>query len=734
MPYLEEMMSIILNSDSGRLALRPRARLMRTFGNELISNEFVAIIELVKNSYDADATCVIIRFTGTLIPGQGQVEVIDNGHGMKIETILATWMEPATSFKRTETRSPTFGRRMTGEKGIGRFASSKLADTLEVISRRTNSAEEARVMFDWRQYDDDAKYLDEIESLWEVAAPSEIVPEGIFTTASVELDDANVDAWTSGTILRMERLKDTWTREKFRKLRTALSRLVPPKLKSKQAPKFDDFQIIVALPDEFADLSGSVGPSDILERSPYDVTGEIDEIGNYHLVGQLQGNLFEASGRFKLKDDRLPTCGPLHLELRIWDRDATGLAELARSFNSTQKNIREELDNVAGFHIYRDGFRVLPYGERDNDWLRLDSRRVNNPTLRLSNNQILGFVLISADRNPYLRDQSNREGLMESTATEDLRELLILCLSEVEPRRWALRHPPKAKGEKTNKQSLFQGFSLSTLGDAIKKRHSEDQELQELFSDKEAEIKVNVDEVQQVLARYHRLATLGTLVDTMLHDGRAPLTMVKNEAGLAKKTLGKAKLSPTDKLRAVEDAIDVIASQSESLATVFRRLEPFAGRKRGRPAKVLLENIIRDAFAVVATETLQVAAKVSLPTSSTEVTVDSAELQEVLINLILNSLYWLREVPKDQREITVTISRPKESSVEILFSDSGPGVSPEIRDLIFEPYISKKPDGVGLGLAISGEIVKEYYDGDLELCASGPLSGATFRITLNKRV
>ena len=108
--------------------------------------------------------------------------------------------------------------------------------------------------------------------------------------------------------------------------------------------------------------------------------------------------------------------------------------------------------------------------------------------------------------------------------------------------------------------------------------------------------------------------------------------------------------------------------------------------------------------------------------------------QEVIINLLQNSLYWLRQVPKDRRKIVVQTRSRRSGEVEILFSDSGPGVEPEFREHIFEPYFSTKPDGVGLGLTIAGEIVSKYYAGELDLIDSGPLPGATFRITLRRRV
>ena len=114
--------------------------------------------------------------------------------------------------------------------------------------------------------------------------------------------------------------------------------------------------------------------------------------------------------------------------------------------------------------------------------------------------------------------------------------------------------------------------------------------------------------------------------------------------------------------------------------------------------------------------------------------VDPAEIQEVIINLLQNSLYWLEQVNELKREVEVSVERKGPDHVDILFSDSGPGVPPENRELIFEPYFSTKAEGVGLGLSIVGEIVSDYYEGSLELLKSGPLKGANFLITLRKRV
>ncbi len=163
-----------------------------------------------------------------------------------------------------------------------------------------------------------------------------------------------------------------------------------------------------------------------------------------------------------------------------------------------------------------------------------------------------------------------------------------------------------------------------------------------------------------------------------------------------------------------------INTQVGVLTAIFRKIEPFGGRKRGRPAQVRLEQVIADAFAVLETEIAAVGAQVSLPETATQVTVDQAEIQEVIVNLLQNSLYWLRQVPQDHRKVAVCVRRNSADEVEIVFSDSGPGVKAAYRDYIFDPYFSTKPHGVGLGLTIAGEIINEYYAGDTGVAGQWP--------------
>ena len=150
--------------------LRPRARIIKTIGEELISNDIVAIIELVKNSYDANASVIEISFQGrvidvkegkktkrVLIKQGSSIVISDDGIGMSLATVKSAWMEPATINKKNAKKSFGDKRRYTGEKGIGRFASAKLAASLKMITKPKDD-NEIIVDFNWADFSDDNKY------------------------------------------------------------------------------------------------------------------------------------------------------------------------------------------------------------------------------------------------------------------------------------------------------------------------------------------------------------------------------------------------------------------------------------------------------------------------------------------------------------------------------------------------------------------------------------------------
>jgi signal transduction histidine kinase len=711
-------------------ALRPRARLLRTLGADLISSEKVALIELVKNSFDADATSVVIRFQGPLKPGEGSIEIWDDGHGMTVQTVQTSWLDIATDVKKNRIRSESGSRRVLGEKGIGRLASARLASEMLLTTRRAGS-DEVRLLIDWRDFDRPNAYLDEIDVAWEVGSPSVFADGGPADGVFAEASDGT---WQrgQGTMLQLDKLVREWKASDFDDLRTALSRLVRPLPERVPPASIEQFRIVLVLPAEFEPYSGEVGSPEALRSPHYRLSGTVEDSGLAQLkYSQLDPSDEEVWANQPLweRRDRGPRTGPFELDIEVWDRDTDALRKV--SGKNSLVDFRRLLDEMAGVSVYRDGFRVLPFGEVGDDWLGLDRRRVQNPTMRVSNNQVIGHVFISADTNSELRDQTNREGLLEGAAYEDLRELIRSALALVEKKRYVARRantkPTATRG------GLFKRFELGEIRRALVAQYPGDTRLIGLIDAKSDEIRSGIEEVQRVLSQYSRLATLGSLIDRVLHDGRTAVTQLKSIVRFGHRDMANPKFTVDEKLDISMNSLDRTSVQAELLSTLFSQIEPFSGRKRGRPKVLSLRKIVDDALSLFESDAANLGAILSVEGEDADVSADPSEIITAIVNLVQNSLYWLSKTDDDRR-LLVRIKRLSDGSVTMLISDSGPGVPDEARDFIFEPYFSSKPDGVGLGLSIAGSIIQEFYSGELILVDGGPLPGATFQVTLRRRV
>jgi len=696
--------------------LRPRARIIKTIGEELISNDIVAIIELVKNSYDANASVIGINFSGrivdviegkktkkVLIKQGSSITIFDDGIGMDLITVKTAWLEPATISKKNKKRSAGDKRRYTGEKGIGRFATAKLAGSLKMITRTSND-NEIVVDFNWSDFSDDSKYLDQIECSWEVREPLEIKD--------------------NGTTLKLIELNSDWDEEKFKELRVALSRLVNP-----VAP-ITDFLMEIQLPVELEYLSGFISAPESLNRPDHYIKGCVDVNGKPKLkyFSKKKGEekvLIVKDSDFILREPiRNPLVGSFEFEFRIWNRDDDSIKKLASEIGAKTKNIKSDLNDLAGISIYRDGFRVAPYGNKNDDWLRLDFRRVNNPTMRLSNNQIVGYVSVGLDENPELKDQSNREGIIESQAFIDLKEYIKNILNQVEQKRYEER--PREEN-KENSQSLYSSFSIEPISKLVQDKLPNDKDAKDIVLKTEATIKQGLTKIQEVLSRYRRLSILGQLIDVVLHDGNNFLARIDSENNLLLKEVSKKDID----LNIVKQRIKNINEERKVLAQLFKRIEPFGGRKRGRPKDIYLEDSINNVFALYQNDLNKLNIEFIPLETKNQVRIDEGELQMIFVNLLQNSIYWLESVDTD-RKIEVSIERD-EDVLSIIFSDSGPGIKEGQEQLIFDAYFSTRPDGVGLGLTIVGELITEY-NGDFILINNGPLEGATFKIIFRHRI
>lgn len=239
---------------SGQVKMRPRARLIHLIGEELISDESVALVELVKNSYDADASFVKVTFDGDDPEIPSRIIIEDDGLGMDLDTVLGSWFEPGTVFKKRDERSPA-GRAYQGAKGIGRFAAARLGDSL-LLETHKEGYPGVLVLLRWGEFTDDS-YLDDIQLEYEV--------------------DSN-PSHGSGTQLSVEGLKkDVWSKSSYEDLHARLSRLISP---------FQDvsgFDVVLEIPGH-PELSGDVQPPDFLLKPTYSLKGVLEQHGKF--VGQ----------------------------------------------------------------------------------------------------------------------------------------------------------------------------------------------------------------------------------------------------------------------------------------------------------------------------------------------------------------------------------------------------------------------------------------------------------------
>ena len=667
---------------SGKKIFRPRARIIKSLGDELISNEFVAISELVKNSYDAGAGFVKIDVH------KDKLVIVDNGKGMTLTDLQTGWFEPATNIK-------VKNKKLLGEKGIGRFSVVKLASNLE-LQTKSNGHNAIASSFNWEDFNKENSYLDEVEIEWK-----EIEWNGETET---------------GTVLMLTGLKNDWSStNRINELKIFLARMVSP------FGEAENFHI--KLRTEGSEIYEKIETSEILKHPNYCANGSV-------ISGQMEISYSGLGSRKKTikknLDEILFPCGDFEFEFRVWDRDLENIKELSSEFDMLPNDFKTILDYSAGISVYRDGFRVLPYGEVHNDWLRLDMRRVQNPSLRLSNNQVIGYVKISKENNPELKDKTNREGLIENIQYEDFyNKIRDFAIKAIEEERFLDRKPKREEitASRNVSQNLDRNISLEEVENYAETTYPSDKKLSEKISKAKQETREQGEKFKKLILRYRRLSTLGQLLETVIHEINnsfakvsAQLSIIKNYAGEAEKVLQK---------------VDEVKNLQELLQKFIERLKPFAERNAERSSQLSIKKEIENVIVIEKALLESNKISVSLPTEDAKILIKKVDIFSIFSNLLSNSVYWLQEIEEEKgRKIAINI-KEDDSNISIFFSDNGPGIEEEFKPYIFDPYFSRKKDGTGLGLSIVGEIVSDY-GGDLEYYEDGDLGGAAFKITFKK--
>lgn len=688
---------------SGSMPFRARARLIRLLGEELISDEVMAVVELIKNGYDADAQRVAVTIENTADPSTGRISIRDDGYGMDLQTILYGWMDPATPRKRardgSKIRTP-MGRVQLGEKGVGRFAADKLGSELELVTRPPGSLDEIVMRVGWHHYDHD-RYLDEVENTWFTREPVEFPGEA------------------HGTLLLIHALRARWDQDLVGRLYNGLARLVSP------AAGGMDFVIDLHCPD-FPLANGQV-VNRLVESAPYRLAGRIETSGVLHadilsdntvdLRTLCHGHFVTSAGEL-----RMPECGPFGIALNIWDLEPlTG-----RGFG-VDRGLRESIKAASGVSIYRDGFRVWPYGEKDDDWLELNQRRVNNPTLRISNNQIIGYVEITHADNSDLRDRTSREGLVDTPAFFDLKALVLAALSVLETARFARRREligtrPLASREGDDEvlQSLARVRGSTGRGDGGPALRATLKEVEQLYRARLAQDRTRYDQVS-------RLAGVGMAAE-LLTDAFS--REILNAVTLLRILQGESRVGVSPQIQSL---IRDLAARMETVNEQLDMMAPLYRPSMQANEPVSMRGIIYDVASIFAGRLVETGTRLSLVgQADLTVRLNRGHLMQILMILIQNALQAMGEVEVPDPYITIElINGPDWSGLRV--ADSGPGVPVAVQGLIFEPYFSTRQAGRGLGLHVARDILAGYNSTIQLVTAHSPLPGACFEVRFDGR-
>ncbi len=724
--------------DSPQAVFRPRARLLSLLGEQLISDQAVGLIELVKNAYDADATRVEIELLSLATAETTQIVLRDNGFGMTREDIEQKWLSPAVNHKerqkKARQRTP-LGRLPIGEKGVGRFAVQQLGHTFQLISRAAHGLEVV-VHINWDDFDREDSYLDDV------------------TVALYEREPLLFTGGATGTSLLIERARTLWTEGMVSRVQRALRRLQSPH----QGQHKVDFQITFHCPDfpAYQDISNS----DILAHAHYVFEGLVTEEGllDYEYschhptvqgrsVAEERLNLIPAA-KHEMFSSEHNSSGPFYVNFYVWDRTQEYLHQSGVSL--------ADLDAMAGVSIFRDRLRVLPYGEPGNDWLDLDKERINNPSERIGNQQIIGFVEVFQEETPGLRDKTNREGLIDNAAFRDLRALVRAAIniftSQWLQDRQKMEKRPKAGGHEPSRNALQKA---QTLAEKVEETAREDiivkvegsfvlPPIEPVSQFTSPLVKIEqptplLAKVESVVAQpvpvpsppplqltqrqaMHQL--LDYLQDAATYqkqgeaeaEQRTQMLLHLAATGMAAERVAhefgrqvNAALTAMHDLRELHkgdslasEAIRTLDACMGTLRNEFRVLAPYeAGWRMQRTVPVNASESVRLAFKLNEYLIRSAGITVEIEGDDFDIVARPASLVQILDNLIHNACVWL-EGWHGSRHINVTLDKNERT---ITITDTGPGIPSHMRENIFKPFVSLRNGGRGLGLYITQELL-----------------------------
>lgn len=739
------------------------ARLAKLIGKENFSNAEGAIVELIKNSYDADSSFSYVVFSEE---AQKPVfYIIDSGCGMDLTTIKEKWMKFATDDKLYNYRSIA-GRIKSGAKGIGRFALNRLGHKSEMLTF-TASGDALRWSMNWDDFDKPKADLSEVVAEVEYVEASYIQHEieGILRPF---ISSFKASSLSHGTVLKITDLSDIWSDRKLELLHDNLSHLIPPYAKdvftiglfsSKSPDKLGLVEFSEAIDYDYyvksnykdgilhVEMLRDELNVTLLEKSYKSVFQRTDMQGSHYTLQAFLDGGFSVDMKLselnleskKLLQDYEKQLGDFAFEFYFMKNtygDSSGENDRRKfPYRTMSKGRREWLDQNVGVKIFRDGFRVRPYGERGQDWLQLGERQAKSPGgagqrkggYKVRPNQISGAVSISRINNPALEDKSGREGLQESIVFDLFKEVLIGIIDLFERDRNTIMFALADEFKKKNDTDIAKAQMASS------KRPTEltEQDAKSLQKGFVAQQQF-IEYMTQEMDLLRNLASTGIVVASSAHELANIEGMLSTRGGLL--------------LQRMEDVFD----REETFIQVPNRYKnPFflvetlidddqkikgwlsfaltSAKKEKRETSVVelktyLQDYTKKWEPILTPSNIRIKLDDNFPESA--INIAAIDLDSLLNNFLSNSVYAILQLKsRIRRDITIS-GAEKNGSVTISFVDNGIGLAKEYQTRpydIFNSFETAKCDssgnkiGTGLGLYIVKGIIEKYKGAEVQI-------------------
>ncbi len=730
------------------LQFKTNSRHIGQLGRELVTDFVTALVELVKNAYDADAPSVRIMIENVNTPNS-RIIVADTGCGMTEDEFENRWMVIGTSNKLSSPYTSK-GRKKAGKKGIGRFSVERLAEHAIIYSY--TEEESFKVFLNWNLYEKISvaglqQSQEKVElKLEDIDNPMEDIvnKEGEETYKLLKemyaLEGREGQAVHTGLVLVLDGLRDNWRQKDIDKLQKELRLLIAPEFIEKDPFHIDLIANQFKIPEE-------ISVNSILDLRYAKVTARIYDNGNKSEI-----RYSDITGKNKEKHieyDMPLLCGDVTFELYYFLRDSAHMTNETYNYRLAIGI----LNIYCGIKIYRDNFRVKPYGDVDNDWLGLDKAKVSDTHgYRVGNNQTIGVIKITDEKNPLLIDATNREGIIENEAYEHLKKFVLSCIEVITEMRWEEYQKSKSELEKEKEQRqkqkqiaqkqksvqgrryentlqlLKSGASYETVASSLEQWKSEEEkrqkETEEQYEKTEKAYEKYVEMQETELSMYKNLATLGILTGNFGHETQDIISRIDNTLSFY------TEIAPMIENQYFAKITDNIKSDFIRISGYSQMIVEFLSKKKRSPHTDLdFGKVLRGICHLY--QGMLEAFHVDLQLKTEEniyFTMRQIDLESIIINMITNAFEQVKT--RQQKKIQIVFEQ-RDEDIYLYFEDNGPGILENMREEVFKPFITTKENGIGLGLNIVKDIVTNY-GGKVHAEESKDLGGAKFVVHFMK--